>query len=188
MTTSITNEYTCIYKSLTLYFRKGDVCCVWEKSGDKDGLLYWPQFFLAHSSTSFASWLVQPGVTKDPKPSVCSWFSLRHPVSNWLKPSGYLVILLSNTHLLPLFFRFFTQVNLLIDSSVDGQYITIIPLSSFLDFRDQFYDFVGYLVYSLTIFHLKLRDHIICLFIVNPRHGYIFPPHFALLEDVLITV
>ena len=26
-------------------------------SGDKDGLLYWPKFFLDHSSTSFASWL-----------------------------------------------------------------------------------------------------------------------------------
>ena len=45
MTTSITNEYTSLYKSLTLYFRKGDVCCVWEMSGDKDGLLYWPKFF-----------------------------------------------------------------------------------------------------------------------------------------------
>ena len=27
MTTSITNEYTSLYKSHTLYFRKGDVCC-----------------------------------------------------------------------------------------------------------------------------------------------------------------
>ena len=26
-------------------------------SGDKDGLLYWPKFFLDHSSSSFASWL-----------------------------------------------------------------------------------------------------------------------------------
>ena len=26
-------------------------------SGDKDGLLYWPKFFLDHNSTSFASWL-----------------------------------------------------------------------------------------------------------------------------------
>ena len=57
MTTSITNEYTSLYKSLTFYFRKGNVCCVWEMSGDKDGLLYWPKFFLAHSSTSFTSWL-----------------------------------------------------------------------------------------------------------------------------------
>ena len=57
MMTSITNEYTSLYKSLTLYFRKGDVCCAWEMSGDKDGLLYGPKSFLDHSSTSFASWL-----------------------------------------------------------------------------------------------------------------------------------
>ena len=37
---------------------------------------------------------------------------------------GHLVILLSNIHLLPLFFRLFTQVHLLIDGSVEGQYIT----------------------------------------------------------------
>ena len=53
----MTNEYTSLCKSLTLYFQKGDVCCVLEMSGDKDGLLYWPKFFLDHSSTSFASWL-----------------------------------------------------------------------------------------------------------------------------------
>ena len=50
---------TLLYKniSLTLYSRKGDVSCVWEVSGDKDRLLFWPKFFLAHSSTSFLSWL-----------------------------------------------------------------------------------------------------------------------------------
>ena len=50
---------TLLYKniSLTLYSREGDVCCVWEVSGDKDGLLFWPKFFLAHSSTSSSSWL-----------------------------------------------------------------------------------------------------------------------------------
>ena len=50
---------TLLYKniSLTLYFRKVDVSCVWEVSGDKNGLLFWPKFFLAHSSTSFSSWL-----------------------------------------------------------------------------------------------------------------------------------
>ena len=91
-------------------------------SGNKNRLLYWPKFFLDHSSTSFA-FFSQPGITKDPKPSVCSWFSLRHPVSNWLKPSGHLVILFSNVHLRPLFFRLFTLVHLLIDGSVEGQYI-----------------------------------------------------------------
>ena len=31
------------------------VCERWV--GDKDGLLFWPRFFLTHSSTSFSSWL-----------------------------------------------------------------------------------------------------------------------------------
>ena len=72
MTTSTTNEYTYLYKSLTLYFRKGDVCCVREMSWDKDGLLYWPKF-LDHSSTSFASWLglLNRGSLRAAKPSVC---------------------------------------------------------------------------------------------------------------------
>ena len=85
-----------------------------------------PSSSLDHSSTSFASWLglLNRGSLKGPKPSVCSWFSLRHPVSNWLEPLGHLVILFSNAHLLPLFFRLFSQVHFLIDGSVEGQYIT----------------------------------------------------------------
>ena len=69
-------------------------------------------------------WVAQLWVTEGPKASVWSWFSFRHPVSNWLEPSGHLVILLSNAHLLLLFFHLFTPVHLLIDSSVEGQYIT----------------------------------------------------------------
>ena len=68
--------------------------------------------------------VAQPWVTEGPKPSVCRWLSLRHLTSNWLKPSGHLVILLFNTYLLPLFFHLFTQVHLWIDGSVEGQYIT----------------------------------------------------------------
>ena len=78
----------------------------------------WQKFFLI--LTGFA----QPWVTKGLKPSVCRWLSLRDLVPNCLEPSVHLVILLSNVHLLPLFFRLFTQVHLLIDSSVEGQYIT----------------------------------------------------------------
>ena len=127
MTTPTTNEYTSLYKykSLTLYVRKGDVCCVWEMSGDKDGLLYWPKFFLYHSSTSFASWLglLNRGSLRTQSPQSAAGY-LRHPVSNWLKPPGHLVILFSNVHLLPLFFHLFTQVHPLIDGLVEGQYIT----------------------------------------------------------------
>ena len=62
--------------------------------------------------------------TEGPKPSVCRWLSLQHLVSNWLKLSVHLVILLFNAHLLPLFFCLFTQPHLLIDGLVEGQYIT----------------------------------------------------------------
>ena len=57
-------------------------------------------------------------------PQSASWFSRWHPVSKWLEPPGHLVILYSNIHLLLLFFRLFTQVHLLIDGTVKGQYIT----------------------------------------------------------------
>ena len=99
------------------------VCERWV--GDGDRLLYWPKFFLRPEQHFFLilAGVAQPWVTEGPKPSVCCWLSLRHLVSNWLEPSGHLVILLSNTHLLLLFFRLFTQVHLMIDSSVEGQYI-----------------------------------------------------------------
>ena len=66
-----------------------------------------------------------------PKPSVCRWLSMRYLVSNCLKPSVHLVILLFNAHLPPPFFRLFTQVHLLINGLVKGQYITTIPFSFF---------------------------------------------------------
>ena len=96
-------------------------------SGEKDGLLYWPKFFLDHSNTSFASWLglLNQGSLRTQSPQSASWFSLQHPVSDWLEPPRHLVILFSNAHLLLLFFFLFTQVHLLTDSSVEGQYITI---------------------------------------------------------------
>ena len=68
-------------------------------------------------------WVVQPWVTEGPKPSIYSWLSLRHPVSDCFKPPGHLVILFSYIHMLPLFFCLFTQMHLLIEVSVKGQYI-----------------------------------------------------------------
>ena len=127
---------TLLYKkSLTLYFRKGDACCVREMSGDKDGLLYWHKFFLDHSSTSSLPWLgwSTGGHWGPQSPQSASLFLHWHPVSNCLKPSGHLVILFSNVHQLPLFFRLFTQVHLLIDGSVEDQYITP-PYSTYCSF------------------------------------------------------
>ena len=115
MTTS-TNERTHFFIKIYLshYILKRVMFVVCEKwVGDKDELLYWPKLFLAHSSISFASWIgfLNRGSLRAAKPSVCSWSSLRHPVSNWLKPSGRLVISLFTVHLLLLFF-FYTGVSL----------------------------------------------------------------------------
>ena len=118
---------TLLYKniSLTLYFRKGDVCCVWEMSW-RQGYID-PISPLDHSSTASSSW---PGCSTvghwgPQSPQSASWFSRWHPVSDWLESFWHLVILLSNVHLLPLLFRLFTPVNLLIDGPVEGQYITL---------------------------------------------------------------
>ena len=85
-----------------------------------------------HSSTFFAIWLSCSTVGHwGPKPIVWSWFSLRwHPISNWLQLQlqlnltqavCVLVIFLFDVYLL------FIQVHLVIDSSVESQYVTIIP-------------------------------------------------------------
>ena len=70
---------------------------------------------------SHLGWVAQPWVTESPKPSVCKLFSRWHLVSNRLKPS--VLILFFNVYLFPLFLRLFTQVHLLIDGLVEGQYI-----------------------------------------------------------------
>ena len=115
---------------------------MWEINWRRGQTAIWPEFFFDHSSTSASSWLglLNRGSLRA-QPSVWSWFSLRwHPVSNWLPLTQAvcaLVILLSHAHLLPLFFRLFTQVHLLIDSLVEGQSITVlrIPQSSSLTIR-----------------------------------------------------
>ena len=111
---------------LTLYFRKGDICCVREMSGDKDGLLYWPS-----SSSTIAALLSQSGLCCStvghwgPK-ALCLELVLKSASCLPLtRTAGHLVILFSNAHLHQLFFRLFTQVNILIYDSVEGQYITL---------------------------------------------------------------
>ena len=81
---------TLLYKntSLTLYSRKGDISCVWEVSGDKDGLLFWPKVLVTIAALlPHLAGVAQPWVTEGLKPSVCRWLSIRHLVSNCLKPS-----------------------------------------------------------------------------------------------------
>ena len=102
-----------------------DVSCVWEailtpSSSD-------------HSSTSSSSWLglLNRGSLGAASSQSANWFSHWHLVPNWLQlqltqAACVLVIFLFDAHLLPLFFRLFTQVHLLIYSSVEGQYVTIV--------------------------------------------------------------
>ena len=110
-----------------------------------------------HSSTSFSFWLGCSTVGHwGPKPSVWSWFSLRHLVPNWLELQLKLTQAVCGTWLynclMPTCFLWayasapnsttstgqgdipnfsigctcfaVTQVHLLIDGSVEGQYVT----------------------------------------------------------------
>ena len=90
-------------------------------SGNKDGLLYCSKSSLDHSSTSFTSWL---GWLKaqSPQYAASSHVGILSPTdSNRLGTWLYYFLTC-----IPLFFRFFTQVHLLSDGSVEGQYITTI--------------------------------------------------------------
>ena len=97
---------TLLYKniSLTLNSWKGDVCCVrdWLETRTDS---YDPKFFFNHSSTSFSSWLglLNRGSLRAQSPlsPAGSHFGILSP-TNSNRP-GHLVILLSDTHLLPLF-------------------------------------------------------------------------------------
>ena len=96
-------------------------------AGDKDRLLYWPQVLLA----TIAALLLHLGLCCStgghwgPK-TLCLPLALTSASYLHLSPTvcapGYIIVYV---HLLQLFFRFFTQVHLLIDGSVEGQYITI---------------------------------------------------------------
>ena len=108
---------TLLYKNiyLTLY----SFACVWEMSWrlGQTAILTQVLLTIAALLSFILSGVDQAWVTEGPKPSICRWLSLWHFFSNWQE-----AILLSQAHVLPLFFRLFTQVHLLIDGSVEGQY------------------------------------------------------------------
>ena len=60
-------------------------------------------------------------------------------------------------------------------------------LQFFHGVRDELYAFLGYLVHFETVHYPDFWGHIVCLFVVNPCHSYIFSSRFAPLEDVLIN-
>ena len=100
------------------------VCERWV--GDKGRLLYWPKILLSTKAAllSHLGWVAQLWVTEGRKSLVCRLILMLASYLQLTQAICALVILLFNAHLLPLFFRLFTQVHLLIDSSVKGQYIT----------------------------------------------------------------
>ena len=122
--------------SLTLYSLKDDGCCVREMSWRRGQTAI---LTLSSSSTiaallSHLGWVAQPWVTGGCKAlslqagshaGILSPADLNHP--------RHLVIILSHAQLLPLFFRLFTQVHLLINSSVNCQkhfYFKLFTLSN----------------------------------------------------------
>ena len=104
-------------------------CCVWEMSGDRDRLLNWPKFLSRTQQHFFCilAGVAQPWVIEGRK--AFSLQAVSHagiPVSTQLDPPGHLLILFPIVNRLSLFFHLFTQVHVLIDGSVGGQYITVI--------------------------------------------------------------
>ena len=117
---------TLLYKniSLTLYSRKG-WCWLCVRGELEMGIDCYidPAVLLSH-----LGWAAQPMGHWGPKP-LCLPLTLNSAFCLQLTPTGsdrlgHLVIQLSYIHLLPLFFRLFTQVHLLIDGLVEGQYVT----------------------------------------------------------------
>ena len=130
MTTSITNEYTSLqkYNSLTLYFRKGGVllCVRDEWRQGQTAILTQVLLLTIAALLSHLGWGCSTVRHWEPQSlQSASWFSRWHSCLNWPTAADTLSIFFLNVHLLPLFFGLFTQVRLLIDGSVEGQYITI---------------------------------------------------------------
>ena len=123
---------TILYKniSLTLYSRKGwfSLCVRGELETGTDCYILTQVLLTIAALLSHLVWVGQPWVTEGRKPPVCKLIQtlascpqLAPTDSSRLFP-GYIIVYV---HLLLLFFRLFIQVHLLIDGSVEGQYVTI---------------------------------------------------------------
>ena len=104
--------------SLKLYSRKDwSWFCVRDELETGDRLLYFDPSSFDHSSTSFSSWLglLNRGSlrTQSSLPAAGSQFGILSPTDSNCLCAGYIIVYV---HLLPLFFRLFTQVHLLIDA------------------------------------------------------------------------
>ena len=100
------------------------VCERWV--GDKDRLLYWPKFFWPKQLFFLIlSGLLNRGSLKATKSSVCKLILTLASSPQLTRTVCALVILLFNVRPLLLFYHLLTQVHLMIDGSVEGQYITL---------------------------------------------------------------
>ena len=137
---------------LTLCSWNGDVGCVWEMGWRRGqtAILTPSCSSTIAALISHLGWVAQPWVTEGlAAPSLQADSHAVHPLSNWFE----LPRAPGHVHLLPLFFRLFTQVHLLIDGSVKGQYITLFSTALLFDFKN--FDLIG-VSSSLWIFHCCL--------------------------------
>ena len=117
-----------------------DVGCVWEMTWRRGQIVILTQSSSDNSSTSSSSWLGCSTVGHRGPKALCLPLALISASCPQLTPTGsnclvHQVIQLSHVHILPLFFRLFTQVHLLTDSSVEGQYVTVILFIQTLKWR-----------------------------------------------------
>ena len=125
---------TLLYEKYISHFilQRVDVGCVWEVSWRRGQTVILTQSSSDHSSTSSSSWQGCSTVghwgpqalslQADSHSGILSpnWLQLELEL-NWFKPSvSWLYFYLTSTC-----FRLFTQVHLLIDGSVEGQYTTL---------------------------------------------------------------
>ena len=129
---------TRLYKDInshTLFLKGWCFCCMWEMSWrqGQTAILTPSSSLTIAALLSSLGWVAQLWVTEGCKAlglQAVSHASILSPTDS--NCPRHLVILLSHAHLLPQFFRLFTQVHLLIDGSVEGQYITTVLLKGLI--------------------------------------------------------
>ena len=146
---------TLLYKNIishTLFSKGWCFCCVWEMSWRRTRLPYWTQVLLTIAALlPHLGWGCSTVDHWGPK-ALCLPLALNSTSCPQLTQAVcVLVILMFNAHLLPLFFHLFTQVHLLIDGSVEGQYVT---LSSFILWL--------YIYIYIYIYIYKLMKNFVC--------------------------
>ena len=128
----------------------------WAEDGGR--LLYWP------TSTSFSFWLGCSTVGHWGPKALCLPLALNSASCLQLTQAVCAqVILLFDVHLFLLFFRLFAQVHLLIDGSVEGQYLT--NRRGFI-----IYLLVCYASLSISSFYYLLKSILVLSIFTDKEH------------------